>query len=773
MTRGSVRGAVLTSLALVALLGQAGAEVSEWAGPVQETLDLAGHEVVVRIYDLPDKPAAYSTFTAQIPPAPGSGGYERGPSRRGSYAYLEIDTSELPLGTALLVVGSDQQDPAVAAALTGTVQTWLKDDNTARFRLNPHAAPYTVTIADALRAPIPNATVRWRLVKYVKTDVPRFIELGPWRADDEGRIDLPAISGDFREHLCVVSHPDYGTGEARFWNLRGEPLVRVPLLENGVPVRERGLAGVVLGPDGRPVADAKVTCTHILTLGQGLVYPDRGDISVLTGKDGRFFLYPPLKATSLQGRPRERGNLLPPKSRYHFRVDAPKKLGLFRYTGTGHNGGEILVKMESGQTFHTFKFVGREGPLPDWPEKWGIMINHTPPGSKEPRTPIERETVLSGGKVPPGTLTVVSAHHVNTGEHLRFQPVTVTPYSPLELVFYLRPAATYRGRVVHGITGAPMAGILIISMTGKNQKRLCDITSVEWGALHSLREKPDLQDPALTSLHEVYDFNAVVRTDREGRYALTPDAGKAVNGILASEQDFIGFSNRVVEMEPGQDGVIELPPHTLFPAATVSFELDVHGRSPSVSPYWDIRREGNPKWAEALIQGHGSSKGFVYNGWLPVNEATRVHVPAGLELRLRLHTPYDPQWRALHLPGPIRLEQREQLELGEQALHPATRVSVQVVDEDGTAVEGIPVRKLLDGQGSVAHNSDENGKLEFYLDPGAEGSFYVSYHDMGMEKPEGPSRGVAECSFDIPESGEVSEEFVLVLRQEVIEAAFR
>ena len=73
----------------------------------------------------------------------------------------------------------------------------------------------------------------------------------------------------------------------------------------------------------------------------------------------------------------QRGKLIPPKSKYSIRIEAPREMGLLPYVGQIENGRETTVVMESPGNFHTFTFVDEYGVIddPEGLEKVNLIID--------------------------------------------------------------------------------------------------------------------------------------------------------------------------------------------------------------------------------------------------------------------------------------------------------------------------------------------------------------------------------------------------------------
>ena len=123
---------------------------------------------------------------------------------------------------------------------------------------------------------------------------------------------------------------------------------------------------------------------------------------------------------------------------------------------------------------------------------------------------------------------------------------------------------------------------------------------------------------------------------------------------------------------------------------------------------------------------------FTYDAWIEQNKVQSFHVPAGLELRVKLDTPYDKQFCPIEIPQVIHLAQGQVLDLGQHQFEPALEVYVKVTNAQGRAIEGVPTRLLRNGKTlSVPHNTDESGIALFHVSPNSQGQFGVSYYGEG------------------------------------------
>jgi len=207
----------------------------------------------------------------------------------------------------------------------------------------------------------------------------------------------------------------------------------------------------------------------------------------------------------------------------------------------------------------------------------------------------------------------------------------------------------------------------------------------------------------------------------------------------------------------------------LYPAATVMIEACTEAEHISIWPRWIIDENENPVWVrEFLATDDRKESLFTYDAWIEQNKVQSFHVPAGLNLRVKLDTPYDKQFCPIEIPQAIHLAQGQVLDLGRHEFEPALEVYVQVTNSLGQAVEGVPVRMLRDGNGwSVPHNTDESGIARFNVVPNSEGEFGVIYHqESGVLLKE-------TIPFHVGGDNDSGRQFTLKLSDEILELLFK
>jgi len=207
-----------------------------------------------------------------------------------------------------------------------------------------------------------------------------------------------------------------------------------------------------------------------------------------------------------------------------------------------------------------------------------------------------------------------------------------------------------------------------------------------------------------------------------------------IYGVIAFEENYLGLQRRRHALMPDGSRRAEVPVFKLYPAATVLVEARTSAERISIWPRWVIDENDNSAWVrEFLATDDRKESLFTYDDWIEQNEVQSFHVPAGLNLRVKLDTPYDNQWCPIEVPTLIHLAQGQVLDLGRHEFKPALEVAVLVTNPWGEPVEGVPVRQLFNGNHwGVPHNTDESGVARFHVVPYSQGEFGVNCPGEGV-----------------------------------------
>jgi len=556
-------------------------------GKGEEAQELDGREVAVRLYkDWRAEPAAFEKVLIRL---------------KGSavnFDLIKFDSNDVRNSTVVAVFGEDQRDVNVAEAmgdciyaepykkgLTFSVVPYGRfgdSEGTVVFH-NAFDANAAAEMPDwnfgrgkpvAIGKPIPEAEVEIFLRAYRGPRGPR-IQVGRYMLDEQGSLPVPCTRGSLNWFEFIVSHPDYGTAWVGYRVHESVRIISLPLVRRDSVAGQRAIWGTIVDPQGNPVAGAIVECSSVRTLGEGLIGAMNGSCKVVSDANGFFTFYMPNRK-----RRDDRGLLIPPKSRYHVKIEAPKELELVPYVGGIMNGQETLITMERAGYFHTFVFEDGTGQITD-PSRLKT-INLVIDQEEGSRLNFGYDDWKNGGMFPLGTYQAAMDYSMGA----QFEPLEVNEASPEELIFKLQESIIYHGRVVEAFTDEPMQGAFVIGMCGTKEGNLSRITSEQWEVLHELPNDPCAGDKALKPIDRIYEFSKAVRTDEDGRFEMSFRPGGKLYGFVAFEEDYLGVMHRKHALEPDENRRVEVPVIKLYPAAKVIIEPRVEGEHISIWPRW-------------------------------------------------------------------------------------------------------------------------------------------------------------------------------------------
>jgi hypothetical protein len=566
---------------------------------------------------------------------------------------------------------------------------------------------------DALGYPM--AGVRVEIITSGSWEHGRMTFLDPIFLDRGGRLPPPAVFTTLQRCSFVVSDPNYGMALVEPYSLTRlspqEPLrvCVVPLIASGTPADAGAIWGIVADSDGICIPGAIVACRRIRVPSGWLeaywpwtAQPGK-EAKVLTDDRGRFALRLPFAAKD-----GALGSTLPRGAMYEVTVTPPAELGCQPYAGRLAAGREHVVILE-GTLYGPKKYSGllrfedERGPVTD-PAKI-VRVNLTIQVRRAnfpPMTHSYRQGEwLENSQLPFGRYEATADWD---GKHYLFGGVMVTAESPGVIVF--RPVkverfeAYYRGRVVDGINGSPIAGAIIIpSSAGSPRPDFAD-PQLDPGSDAFRRLEQQLQEP-------------IVRTDRFGRFEMTlPVATKAGSThLIAVKKDYFPFRQPRARLVPGRqggpprrlelpadkEGKVLLPDMKLFPAGTVVIEPNLpdecRGRSAALEL---LAADARPAaWlTEFLSAADDSSRGSVVRRTDPALHGRQgIRVPASVRMALRVQLP-DERY-APALIEEVLVTQGETLDLGRLDFTRAVPILVKVIDAAGGPAEGVTVRSLL------------------------------------------------------------------------------
>jgi hypothetical protein len=583
-------------------------------------------------------------------------------------------------------------------------------------------ANHTHRLVDALDQPIKTARI---VVKQGGATQAAF-------TDGLGRFTVPNPTNRTATDIEVeVRHAEYGSARwhSRFsrYPAANATLIdcKVPLVREGSDARKRAVQGNVVDGQGKPVAGAVLRCSHVRTQGDGLMTADSQAGEVITDGQGRFALY--LAANKPNREPKQHGDLVPPGSRYSLAVTAPGRDDCFPVDDMFSNDGPVEVRMPLATRLHRLRFAQLDGgELTDAAllTSTSIGVDFYPIDGDPRRVRLATEDLVKGRKLIPGKY--VATRYVN-GQAIHYLPLRVEANSPEVLTFELPRATVYRGQVVHGVTGKPVARSWVAATVSAGKANLAELSDDDWRQLRAMPDVAGPADPATKILSVHYGIGALVRTDEEGRFDLKEPPGTKFYAIMAFAENFIPLREVLGVAKRAPSDVVALGDFPLFPAAKLQVKVSSAEKNLAVAPEWKLEADKQPDWLERFrAAADRSRRDFCYVHWMTLNEVRPVLIPSGVRLRVAFSSPYDARWGPA-LTEVLEAQQGAVLAAGAFSLPKALAVSVRVLDHRGNPIEGLAVRsRPADvNSWSVAHNTDVKGLAHFFCPPNATGKFRV------------------------------------------------
>ena len=616
------------------------------------------------------------------------------------------------------------------------------------------------TIADALGEPIPFALVRINVVKELREppttvpeerrgpDVERIerIERETF-SDSQGQIGVPEFE---RGTVAIrIDQPNFGRALIEWRMPERQTVIRFPLVERSSEAFQRAVKGVVKDTEGKSISGASISGRSVRTPGMGLIEPMYPLGETLTGDDGSFAFYLPNKPSD------ERGKLIPPNSNYQLTISMPGDKSNAPVGGIYNNLKPASVVFSLENRVHRFTFETIDGIQPTEQQLRSeyAVLHETVENGNRVLTKLDMDSATKGIKLAPGKY---NAYVVMKGHTINLQPVEVTKTSPEELLFKLPPVVTYKGRVVHGVTGEPMAGAIVVGYSASGGGTLAQLGRDDWEALRETALDASLDSPALRKLGKIYRIDGFTRSDDGGRFEITQPRDREFYGLIALAEDFVPFTISCFYLRPKleadqgerkQTGKPLERDFMLFPAAKVIVKPVSEKKSFGVYPWWITADKDQPDW---ITRFHAATKetggDYAYNGWMTINEEQPLYVPAGLKLKFRFEpSKHDDSAAPFVMPETIEMKQGETRNIGEIQFADTLRATVRVVNKDGTPLEGLVVRSLHDDERawSLPHNTDASGEAFFGLNPNSTGKFRV-----GDPRPDEQGKP-AETTFEV------------------------
>ncbi len=692
---------------------------------------LEGREVNVRIFkDWGDRPADYEQRRVKV--------FGRS---------FRLDFEGVDDSSVVAVFGIDQDDDEIKKLIGTSVWGWLYRPGYEVALPRKYATDVndvSWTFVDAFGDPISGGKVEM----YLEHQGGRvFVDGG--QVDDEG-VFVTKYRISYRRAKIGISgfgsvaafflfkHPDYGVCEAKVYRgvhrIDGH-FVTLSLVPSGSEADKRCAWGQVVDPDGKGVAGASVGVSEIIPSG-GESIRRRYNSSVRTDGQGRFRIYMPTEPEN-----EKIGTLIPPNTDYYLSILPPVGSGLLPLRERASNREFTRITLEHPERYYrSFSFEDKAGPVTDRLRLYSTRISIV--RGDKPNVILKYDDFKRGGNFPLGTYKATMPG--NGDNDYKFEPINVTVESREHLTFKLPSEyKIYHGRVVHGISGKPMAGAFVLDSSSMNgSANLSTVTDEQWKEFHELPRAVSLSEKASLFAPLCYSSSKIVRSDEEGYFELKIPPAQDFRKVVIFEQDFLTVITDHRECDSEDENRFKVPLTRLFPAAKVSVETwaDKAGdpRRPSMWVEWIISKSHNPEWVERLlsnVQFDNFMDGIRKDFRVRSNEQYTFFVPAGITMGIQLRPRYgdiEDGWAPMTVAGKINLEQGQLYDLGRHQIHKTIPIFVDVAAAKGSRVEGVPV-KAFDQYGSVTRHSDEDGIAIFSLAPDSKGRFIVDVPPKGVQ----------------------------------------
>ena len=614
---------------------------------------------------------------------------------------------------------------------------------------------YSHILTDAVGNPIPGASVT---VEFESEKQVLFSNgCGHLKFDKKDRDAL--IFGKI-----TVSHKDYGVAWADSWadsrpdfprpqNIKMiDNVISVPLVNRNSEARARSASGKVVDADGKPVANALVTCGLVRTPGMGSMRPVDSQ-TVIANDEGEFSLYLDHRRCQNHALP---SKLIPPNSNYSLQVE-DRDGELFSWGGTRTNlKTEPIVLQKSKRKFDV-RFLDEAGKeFVAENEIGGFRIAYRGP---------RNECSLGGGFVKrgwllPGTYTAIRGSQ-------RYEAVTIKDDSPSEITFQVAKCREVSGTVVDAETGQPWADAMVISTHLGFSDKLVGLTDDEWSLLEETSSKSDEGGGGLKLLRSIFgDKMSATKSDANGKFVIAESEPGVLHTVVVFTRSTVPMAERLYCIDKRLKDGKGNPRFTLYPSAFVTVKPK---QSVSVKSYarWVIHQGKTPELTELLksaVDDNNDQHGK-YSSWMRHDESAKLMVPANTRMQIKLMVSGE-NYSDIVLPQEINLRPGEHLELDPFDFEKRIPLKIHVVDQAGTPVEGVSVRVSEDGHHySRAVNTDVNGKAVRMVAPNAGGFCRVGGTMLHSKIPDAKKLKV---KFNVGEAA--TEPLVVKMTQEQIDA---
>jgi hypothetical protein len=542
---------------------------------------LEGRQLIVRVY--PNLDAAPEKYIKAS--APFNDSALQLPAIKMAYPSISRLSS-------IFFQAADQTDPTIASALDGVVFLiqyseypftfpWFSSDG------NKPYNPYW-TFLDAQGIPMAGASVDIRIASYGSTPEFPSVFVGHAALDERGRLNRILSGGG--TFVFTVQHPNYGIASVSYMGAINDPsgIYVVPLVPKDSQAAAQSIQGTVIDNEGRPVKGAYIRCTPSESPApQPAPKPQSSIIrfssGAITDGKGRFaFCEPIISEDFTSVRPAPAGR------RYRLEILPPKSLNL-RQLGsqnqfiiqTATRPTYTLTSMNAETSFHTFAFKHPDREITSADELSDIILTLVRDGRQWIR--LAYPDFKDGYTLPLG---ILRAEITRADRHFSFPEIEISAGSPKHIIFQEPLPITYRGKVIDGATGKPMAGVYVLPFGGVSNDP-GTWTAQQWQDLQNRADRYATEESLGGSPSDSY--SQVFLTDVEGFFkarmaprvpatipifmALAPGYALASTQMLTNLPLSASYSSATPASPPQPDakGIIEVPTIKMTPSDRVYF----------------------------------------------------------------------------------------------------------------------------------------------------------------------------------------------------------
>jgi len=283
----------------------------------------------------------------------------------------------------------------------------------------------------------------------------------------------------------------------------------LPVCPKDSEYSKRAVRGVIQDQAGKPISGAEVQCQFVSSPKGYFLRGIEPRSAVVADEHGRFQIYHPCRhvqkrngtdrlpfISKFRFDPVISREIIPADSSYNLIVRAAHDL-TYRPARVVHaNSSETIVRLTRTTRIRKFQFNSINGqPIADNAQLSKITIRYLPPSAnrlslnEDEWIELDDRILMDASPVHPGYYW--ASYESESGETVSWNVPKIGKDSVEVVKFGSPPEVTFRGRVLDGTTGEPLAGVFIGGFIGHHADRdLADVTVDEWRAAEQLPSDP-------------------------------------------------------------------------------------------------------------------------------------------------------------------------------------------------------------------------------------------------------------------------------------------